>query len=507
MRSIRSAVAPAGVALALSLFAQVPLRAGSLNSIQLLQEMAETEDYTARREKCTQAASGSPPAFVRFFCDGYDAIYRDRDEAADRYLEDTLREKPDFALACILYADAYQDRGQLDRAEQFYRRAIALQPQRSDARFSLGQLLLERGRSEPKYLPQALEEFRLLTEADPGSGVGWSNMATVLVAMNRLADAKMIIEKAIQREPDDPFLRDQAASIAARAGDDAGAASGWERALALNASYGPAVVELSALYGRQGRIAEALDLLESSRSSVVAPPWGPRIRRNLAFLLLALESPELAENLLRPSARDSDDAYTLLGLAHLSLTKADTLGGLALLERGAALDPEAAKSFVAAWRGVIAKSVAPATSPAVAKLLASGEAKGGPSGVGATRALAQQVLEGWNLTNLAAAQEALAAPKSGDRAYDVPPRVKEQVAAEYPELAQERGQEGSVTIRVSIDASGNVVDARVEKSNAASLLEDAALSAARRWRFEPATRYGIPVAATLSIPFQFRTAH
>ena len=159
-----------------------------------------------------------------------------------------------FALACILYGDAYHSLGKLDSAEQYYRQAIALQPQRIDARFSLGRVLMERGQDEPKYLTEALEAFRQMTEENPAASEGWSNMANVLVYMNRLDDAESMYKKALEKDPRDPFLYDQMASLYVREGKLAEAEENWKRSLAESAGYGPAVVELAGLYGRAGRL-------------------------------------------------------------------------------------------------------------------------------------------------------------------------------------------------------------------------------------------------------------
>ncbi|MDR0869096.1 MAG: energy transducer TonB [Planctomycetota bacterium] len=73
----------------------------------------------------------------------------------------------------------------------------------------------------------------------------------------------------------------------------------------------------------------------------------------------------------------------------------------------------------------------------------------------------------------------------------------------YPEAARRRRQEGTVWLRLEIDARGDVRTATVDASSGYPLLDDAAVRAARQWRFRPATRFGQPAAGTVSAPVEF----
>lgn len=66
---------------------------------------------------------------------------------------------------------------------------------------------------------------------------------------------------------------------------------------------------------------------------------------------------------------------------------------------------------------------------------------------------------------------------------------------EYPPEAQEMKQQGTVVLRVMIDARGNVSDAAIKQSSGHVLLDQAALRTVRRWKVEPDTTAGVPVGA------------
>jgi TonB family protein len=88
-----------------------------------------------------------------------------------------------------------------------------------------------------------------------------------------------------------------------------------------------------------------------------------------------------------------------------------------------------------------------------------------------------------------------------------PPRPVREVK---PDITSMRyalpAQNGKVEVQVTIDESGHVTNAwpvySIGKPN--SLLANAAIAAARRWIFEPATLHGKPVAAEHRIVFDFR---
>ena len=68
---------------------------------------------------------------------------------------------------------------------------------------------------------------------------------------------------------------------------------------------------------------------------------------------------------------------------------------------------------------------------------------------------------------------------AGDRA------VKSRVSPAYPELARRMKISGAVVISVTVDAQGNVTDAKAVSGN--RMLSAAAEDAVRKWKFLPGT--------------------
>ncbi|MCC6646182.1 MAG: TonB family protein [Polyangiaceae bacterium] len=84
----------------------------------------------------------------------------------------------------------------------------------------------------------------------------------------------------------------------------------------------------------------------------------------------------------------------------------------------------------------------------------------------------------------------------------LPPVLKDFVDAPYPEEAKKQGKEGNVVLQLDIDADGNVTQATVI-GPAGSGFDEAAVAAARRFKFSPATRDGRAIASRINYRYAF----
>lgn len=83
-----------------------------------------------------------------------------------------------------------------------------------------------------------------------------------------------------------------------------------------------------------------------------------------------------------------------------------------------------------------------------------------------------------------------------------PPKLVRAAQPEYPASKLATGENATVTLVLTLDASGQVTDASVA-SSAGDDFDQAALAAARQLVFEPAQRDGTPVAAKIPFRVQF----
>ena len=89
--------------------------------------------------------------------------------------------------------------------------------------------------------------------------------------------------------------------------------------------------------------------------------------------------------------------------------------------------------------------------------------------------------------------------------HDIEPEVLTRVVPTYPEMAIALGVSGKVRIRALVGRDGRVSEALVVSGD--PLLGEAALEAARRTRFAPASADGHPVAVWVVLPYDFVTPH
>ncbi len=83
-----------------------------------------------------------------------------------------------------------------------------------------------------------------------------------------------------------------------------------------------------------------------------------------------------------------------------------------------------------------------------------------------------------------------------------PPSLIHSVDPEYPEEAAKAGVEGTVIIEARADEKGNVDAVRILRSVPA--LDDAAVAAVKKWKYEPMTINGKPVKVLFTVTVKFR---
>lgn len=110
-------------------------------------------------------------------------------------------------------------------------------------------------------------------------------------------------------------------------------------------------------------------------------------------------------------------------------------------------------------------------------------------------------------TTVAPAESQTALDAVPDAGPEAMPTVVSQVAPAYPELAKKAGVEGLVYLQVRIDKEGRVGEVQTIKCDQPNQgFEEAASEAVRKWVFKPAQKNGEAVAATITIPFNFKLA-
>ena len=73
----------------------------------------------------------------------------------------------------------------------------------------------------------------------------------------------------------------------------------------------------------------------------------------------------------------------------------------------------------------------------------------------------------------------------------------------YPQAARRAGWEGTVVLRITISAGGNVENVITQKSTGFDALDESASQSVKTWRFDPAKDGEFPVSAVVDLPIRF----
>jgi len=73
----------------------------------------------------------------------------------------------------------------------------------------------------------------------------------------------------------------------------------------------------------------------------------------------------------------------------------------------------------------------------------------------------------------------------------------------YPPVSKRMREEGTVMLRVRVDADGHAAEVQLRQSSGHPRLDDRAQETVKRWKFVPARQGGQPVEAWVIVPIQF----
>jgi protein TonB len=96
------------------------------------------------------------------------------------------------------------------------------------------------------------------------------------------------------------------------------------------------------------------------------------------------------------------------------------------------------------------------------------------------------------------------APLPERRIAEQPAYAADNPSIHYPVLANIRGVEGRVTVRVEVLSNGRPGKMWLKQSSGSGILDQDALAQLKTWRYQPARRNGQPVSAWIDVPVLYR---
>jgi tetratricopeptide (TPR) repeat protein len=261
------------------------------------------------------------------------------DEAGDLARQIIARD-PEDVEATLLVARTWRARGDLEQAQQAYRRALVLAPSRADAWLDLG--VCHHLAGDDFW---ARVYFRFANGLDPDNADVWNEFGVVDIALGNLEKAEESLENAVARDPSLPEAWNNLGLVLARRGDLTNARRHFLRATFLRPDYYTA-------HCNAGLAAKDLELLDDAeralrRAIEVDPaPFGAWL--NLSAVLQDAgrlkEAQAAAEAALERAPGNAD---VLASLSTLALRRAEAAPAKALATLALAGSPEHAEARLA----------------------------------------------------------------------------------------------------------------------------------------------------------------
>jgi len=77
-------------------------------------------------------------------------------------------------------------------------------------------------------------------------------------------------------------------------------------------------------------------------------------------------------------------------------------------------------------------------------------------------------------------------------------------APRYPRRARKKGLQGTVMLKVLVNAGGRVEDLKLLHSSGHAILDKAAMAAVKKWLFAPGAVNGTPARMWVKVPIRFK---
>jgi tetratricopeptide (TPR) repeat protein len=246
-------------------------------------------------------------------------------------LEAVVASQPDLHPAWHLLGSVLAAQGDA-RAEQAYRRALALRPDHAETHYNLGVFFLERSR-----LDEAIACYRKALALDAGFVAAHNNLANALLSRGRGDEALAHYAQAVRLEPGFAQGWSNYGGALRQAGRIDEAIAALERAVALAAHSWNAASELGMAYLARNRI---VDAVACQRRALELKPDSAEVLTQLGNALCALGEWDEAQACYHQALQhgpENADAHNSMGM--LRFEQGDFARAAASFRRALSLKP------------------------------------------------------------------------------------------------------------------------------------------------------------------------
>ena len=205
----------------------------------------------------------------------------------------------------------YHRAGQMQKAEQVYRRVLSLDPDNGDANHLLGLIACQFNK-----IDIGIRLIRRAIQVNPGSVSALLSLGNVLMSQGDLEGAVSSYQRVLAIKPDFAEAHNNLGNALASRGDFDGAAASFRQAIAIKPDYAEAHNNLGNLYNSRGNLDEAI---ASYRQAIALKPDYAEAYNNLGTALTNHGDVDGAAAALHKALAvkpDYGEAYNNLGNLH-----------------------------------------------------------------------------------------------------------------------------------------------------------------------------------------------
>src|SRR4029077_9253338 len=179
----------------------------------------------------------------------------------------------------------------LDAAEVTLRKVTTSRPDFYDAQRVLGRLLLDRAARDHAKIDEALTHLQAAYKLNPDDiGTGMA-VAQILLSTGRTADAANTLQSLLERAPDQRALNYTYAQVLTKLGRGDESRQYLERAVEVDPTFGPAILQLIDIYQKENEWQKAADVMQPLIND---DPMNLDLQRQQAFFFLRASMTEKA---------------------------------------------------------------------------------------------------------------------------------------------------------------------------------------------------------------------
>ncbi|HEX6641201.1 MAG TPA: tetratricopeptide repeat protein [Thermoanaerobaculia bacterium] len=204
------------------------------------------------------------------------------DEALSR-MDKVIAANPSDEVLLYERAMILIDAGRIDRAESELRAVLKKSPEFYDANRVLGRVLLDRSGSDRAKVEEALGFLQTAYKVNPEDLSSGIAVSQILRSMNRNAEAERVLAAMVERAPDQRALNFNYAQVLTALDRGKEAKQYLERTVAIDPTFGAAVMQLLDIYQQENEWAKAASVLQPLISE---NPMRLELQRQQAYFYL-----------------------------------------------------------------------------------------------------------------------------------------------------------------------------------------------------------------------------